>query len=436
MSRHFLIGTCLSLALAACGDSGSGPQAPQVGTAACSIDGQKQFVLDRMHEIYFWYDLLPASVDLAAYPTPEVLLDYLVSFQPLDEFSYIDLAASDASFFGEGQYRGFGFSTRLEAQDDLRFTRVFRASPANAAGFARGQRILMLNGRTIADIEAGEGVGALFSLPSLEFAVRRLDGSEYTTTVDQDVVTIDPVPQYRIIPRADGTMVGYVEFVTFISTADSALARVFEDFLQAGVTDVILDLRYNSGGLVITAELLGDFLGGAVADSTIFSRTLFNDLNSAANRIEFFERRLASVGLSRLVIIATNQTASASELVTNSLFPHADVTIVGSTTRGKPVGQLGIPFCEKILRPTSFETVNSLGEGQYFDGLPADCAATDDLSIPIGDDADPNMVAAMSVLDSGGCPVQASGSSGQQKAAIVRDVRRTGPAWRRHAGAW
>jgi carboxyl-terminal processing protease len=435
MRRHFLICTCLSLFLAACGDSGSASRAPQVGTSACSIDGQKQFVLDRMRDVYYWYDMLPATVDLAAYPTPEALLDYLVSFQPLDDFSYIDLAASDARFFAEGQYEGFGFSTRFEAQDELRFTRVFNSSPANVAGFARGQRILRLNGRTVADIEASEGIGALFSLPSLEFTVGRLDGSEFTTTVDQDIVTIDPVPQHRVISRPDGTMVGYVELVTFISTAESELVNVFGDFLQAGVTDVIIDLRYNSGGLVITAELLGDLLGGGVADGTTFSRTLFNDRNSAANRIEYFERQVESVSLSRLAIIATNQTASASELVTNSMFPHADVTIVGAATRGKPVGQLGIPFCEKILRPTSFETVNSLGEGQYFDGLAADCAAADDLSIAIGDDTDPNMVAAMSVFDTGGCPAQMSAPSGLQKPAAVRDVGRAGPAWRQ-AGAW
>jgi hypothetical protein len=421
--------------VAACADDG-GPASPQVGTDACSIDAQKQFVLDQMRDVYLWNDVLPASVDLEALATPEALLDYLVSFQPLDGFSYIDLAAADAQFFGEGRYEGFGFSTRFEASNDLRFTRVFASSPASSAGFSRGQRILMLNGRPIADIEAAEGVSALFSLPTLEFTVRRADDSEFTATVERGMVTIDPLPQYRVIERPDGTSYGYLELVTFISTADSALVEAFASFQQAGVTDVIIDLRYNGGGLVLTTELLGDLLGGGVGPGTVFSKTLFNDNNAFFNRTEFFEQLRHSISVSRLVVIASGNTASASELVTNAMFPHADVAIVGSATLGKPVGQLGIEFCEKILRPTSFETVNSLDEGGYFDGLPATCSATDDLRFAVGDDEDPNMLAAVTLLDTGACP------SSTSVAVQAKPLLRLPPAgsrarpWQALAGAW
>ena len=81
--------------------------------------------------------------------------------------------------------------------------------------------------------------------------------------------------------------------------------------------------------------------------------------------------------------------------------------IVGDNTFGKPVGQIGLEFCEKIMRPTAFRLANADGEGDYFDGLPVDCAAADDLSVPIGADMDPNMVAAMSLLNTGACPVVA-----------------------------
>lgn len=422
---------------AACTTESGAPAPPQAGTDACSIDNQKQYVLERMRDVYFWYDDLPQTVDPDAFATPEALLAHLISFQPLDNFSYIDSAEADAEFFGEGRYRGYGFSSRFEAADDLRFTRVFESSPADAAGFERGQRILMLNGRTIAEIDANEGTGALFSLPSLEFTIRRLDGSEFTATVDTDIVTIDPVPQYRIIGRPDGTSVGYLELDTFISTAESEFATIFAEFDNAGVTDVIIDLRYNGGGLVITTELLGDYLGGGVLPGTVFSRTLFNDLNAASNRIEPFESIADSLNLSRLVVIATDRTASASELVTNAMFPHADVSIVGSPTLGKPVGQLGLLFCDKILRPTAFETVNADDEGRYFDGLPADCAAPDDLAIAVGADSDPNLVAALALLDTGACPPLTSDPSGPQKPRH-RPAREElqGPPWREYAGAW
>ena len=214
-------------ALIGCTSESASPSVPQVGTDGCSIDNQKQYVLDRMRDVYFWQADLPASVDLSAFPTPEALLEHLISFQPLDNFSYIDSAEADAEFFGEGRYRGYGFSSRFEAADDLRFTRVFESGPANAAGFERGQRILMLNGRTFADIESNVVVGALFSLPSLELTIRRLDDSEFTKTVATDVVTIDPVPLYRIIGRADGKSVCYLELATFISTAECVFETIF-----------------------------------------------------------------------------------------------------------------------------------------------------------------------------------------------------------------
>jgi C-terminal processing protease CtpA/Prc len=435
---HILAALALG-SIAGCSTGESDNVPPQTGTSACAIDAQKQFVLDRMRDVYFWNDLLPTTVDLAAFATPEAVLDHLISFQPVDNFSYIDLAAADAQFFGAGQYEGYGFSSRFAAADDLRFTRVFASSPANTAGFARGQRILMLNGRTIADIEANEGTNSLFSLPTLDFTIRRPDGSEFTITVNRGIVTIDPLPQHRVIDRPDGTSVGYLELVTFISTADDAFVDVFATFQQAGVTDVILDLRYNGGGLVSTTELLGNFFGGGVASNTVFSRTLFNSNNSTSNRTALFNQLAGSLNLSRLVVIATDRTASASELITNSMEPHAAVSIVGGTTLGKPVGQLGIEFCEKILRPTAFETVNSNDEGRYFDGLPADCPAGDDLLIPVGDDTDPNMVTALTLLDTGACPVQILGPPVQQKPATAPSVRRpgqNGSLSRELAGAW
>ena len=89
----------------------------------------------------------------------------------------------------------------------MRLTRVFFDSPANRAGLARGQQILALNGRTVADIVAAEGAAgviALFDLSPLEFTMREVDGSEFTVEITKDIVTIDPVPQSRVITDAKG----------------------------------------------------------------------------------------------------------------------------------------------------------------------------------------------------------------------------------------
>lgn len=400
------IGLLFMATLAAC--SGGESTALQPGTSACNDNGQKAFVRDEMYAWYLWNDLLPASVNIEDYATAEDLLAYLTSFQPLDNFSFINSAAADSQFFGEGKFEGFGFSWRLVATDDPRLTRVFSGSPAANGGLDRGQRILSLNGRTIADIQANEGINAVFDNDPVTFEMRRPDLSEFTVTISKDIVTIPPVPQYRIIDAGNGVNVGYVELSTFISTADPVLDTVFADFRAAGVNDVIVDLRYNGGGLVSTANLLGDYLGGDVAENLVFSRTEFNaDRAAANNSSRFFARLGNSISLSRLVIVATRGTASASELVTNGMDPHVEVTIVGDRTFGKPVGQIGLEFCDKILRPTSFQTVNADGVGDYFDGLPVDCAAADDLSVAVGADTDPNIVAAIGYLNTGSCPVVA-----------------------------
>ncbi len=437
---RFIVGLIAVFMLAACSSGGGGGGSPAApGVSACSSAGQKQFVLDTMRDWYLWNNLLPASVDLEQFESPELLLDFLTSFQPLDSFSSIGSAAADAQFFNEGQFEGYGFTYRLEAADDARLVRVYVDSPAGQAGLARGQRIVTLNGRTIADIQANEGIGAVLGTPPVEFRMRRLDGSEFIRTISPDLVTIDPVPQWRVIDAGGGRMVGYMEFAQFISTANPQFDTVFAEFRAAGVNDVIIDMRYNGGGRVDTAELLGDYLGGDVAENLIFSKTLFNEDRAADNNdSEFFERRGNSMSLSRLVVIATGGTASASELVTNSMEPHVEVAIVGATTFGKPVGQAGFQFCEKILRATAFQTVNADDFGDYFGGLPVDCAAPDDSSIPVGDAADPNVIAALEYLDTGACPPTALVPGAYKPAPDLapRKADRRGPPWREFADAY
>lgn len=434
------------LVLAGCGGGGGGgSSAGPAPPDNCSVNNQKQFVLDAMLDWYLWNSDLPTNVDIDDYATPSDLLAFLTTFSPddgsgnpIDRFSFIGSAEADQQFFGEGRFEGFGFNSRFLAADDLRLTRVFADSPANAGGLARGQRILELNGRTIAEIQAAEGLNAVFGNATLTFRMRETDGSEFEATISQDIVTIDPVPQFRVIDN-DGTPVGYMELATFISTADPEFDTVFSTFRNAGVNDVIVDMRYNGGGLVSTAELLGDYLGGFVAENLVFSETRFNaDRAPDNNSLRRFVRQTNSVSLVRFIVIASGGTASASELVINGLGPHAEVVIVGDDTFGKPVGQVGLTFCENILRPTAFQTVNADGFGDFFDGLPVDCPAADDLNVAVGDPADPNIVASLSYFSTGACPVT-SVPGGQFKPTFDETVEQfdlRGPPWREFAGAF
>ncbi|MCH8277616.1 MAG: hypothetical protein IIC12_01610 [Proteobacteria bacterium] len=444
-----LLSFLIVASLTACGDGGV--DVPQTGTDACSINAQKQFVLDNLYAWYLWNDLLPPDINIANYATPEDLIFEVTrdfgprdaNGNPLDRFSFINSIEADSQFFGEGKFEGFGFSFKIldQAGEDVRLTRVFSGSPAEIGLLGRGQQFVSLNGTPIADFQSIDEISAVFDNTTVEFEMRRPDdGSIFTSIITKDIVTIDPVPRTRIIPNASGGNVGYMELATFISTADPVFSTVFGEFVAAGVDDVIIDLRYNGGGLVSTAELLGDYLGWFAYPGFPFSHTQFNaDRAELNDSTEDFEMPPGTaINLSRLVFIATQGTASASELVINSMQPYVNTVIVGARTFGKPVGQIGLDFCDKRMRPTSFETVNADLVGDYFDGLPVDCAALDDLNIAVGDDADPNIIAAMTYLNTGACPVAAL-PGGQFKASSERAVRqrdRRGPPEREFADAY
>ena len=159
------------------------------------------------------------------------------------------------------------------------------------------------------------------------------------------------------------------------------------------------------------------------------------------NSIDYFANRANAIDINRLIVVASSdRTASASELVINGLDPFVNggVYIVGDNTFGKPVGQVGLEFCDKILRPTSFKKSNAAGFGDYFDGLPVDCPAPDDLNFATGADNDPNMVAALSFVTGAGCPVVAA-PGGLQKSGLSVDVvlpEHDGRPEREFAGAY
>ncbi len=302
MCRAVLPALAVGVLAAACG-GGSG------GNDACDVTAQKEWVLATTRDWYYFDDLLPASVDLAQFPTAAELLDELTATaraQGKDRFfSFLTTRDEDSALLGEGEFIGFGLRTRTDPGPRVFVSEVFEQSPASEAGIERGDEIvavdtgsgfvatadLLASGDTISDVLGPAEIG-------LQRGLRLADPSAATREVSltKRTVTIDPVPDddgVRILPLAGTSGVGYISLRSYISTADEQLRAAFTEFRAQGIQYFIVDLRYNGGGLITTYELLGDLLGGARSTSDVMSRTLFNTRHSGSNATRNFGAQAA-----------------------------------------------------------------------------------------------------------------------------------------------
>lgn len=371
----------------------------------CSTLGQTVFVRDTLQDIYLWYKDLPAA-DPALYASPEAFLE-AVRYRPRDTtFSYIAGKAATDAFYSDSQFVGLGLASKLLADNDLRLTQVFPDSPASDVGLQRGERILEIGGRTIADLSANGLLGGAFGPSdigvSVELRVRGLDGAERKVTMVKRLVTIPTVSQTALFD-ADGKQVAYLHFRNFVRPSTAALDAAFRDFRLAGVRELVLDLRYNGGGLISVAQHLASLIGGVRTNGQVFVEYAHNDKNAFRNEQYRFDDPAHALDLERVVVITTHASASASELVINALRPFVKVVTVGEPSYGKPVGQYTFDFCDKTLFPVAFATRNARGEGDYFDGIPADCPARDDLDHALADPQEGALAEALHVVRTGAC---------------------------------
>jgi C-terminal processing protease CtpA/Prc len=402
-------------------------------SAQCSTAEQNAFVRDTLRDIYFWYRELPDPPP-ALFASPEAYLD-AVRFRPLDNtFSYVSSKESDTAFFSDSQFVGYGLGTTLLAADDMRVVQVFPESPASEAGLDRGFRLIEINGRTIADLSASGELSAVFGPNEIgvvtEVRFRDLAGRDGRATMVKRLVTIPTVSLTRVYD-VRGRRIGYVFFRNFVEPSAAALDAAFGTLRATSATDLVLDLRYNGGGLIAVAQHLASLIGGSRTNGRVFTQFVHNDKNSFRDSLWRLDDPPQSLGLSRLVVITTRSSASASELVVNSLRPYMTVTVVGDTTYGKPVGQYGYDFCDKVLHPVAFALRNVLGQGDYFDGIPADCAARDDLDHALGDPAEASFSEALHYLTAGGCS-----AAGAAHAASRRPRPIPESAWQQLVGAY
>ena len=236
---------------------------------------------------------------------------------------------------------------------------VYPESPADKAGLKRGSVIMKMNGRNIEN--KNEDYNTLQSSVSLDLSVY---DPETKTTKDIQMASVDmyldPVLYEKTFDCA-GKKVGYVYFGDFTMECNDRLIEVAEKFKQEGVTELVLDLRYNGGGYVVTEELLASLLApqANVKAGDLYQTAVYNDSPYSEALKEYYgedysktyfttkhkwtygEKKFsyntsdANIGLTKIYALVSSSTASASEAIIVSMMPYVDVEVIGTKTVGK-----------------------------------------------------------------------------------------------------
>ncbi len=380
--------------------------------ASCSVSDQRTWLKAYMADQYFWNANLGVANEAAG--NLDAYFQSLL-FTPTDRYSYTQSTTQFTQFFAESTRTGYGYSLAFSdaAQTILQVRYTEPQSPVGLAGLKRGDTIVAIDGYTPTQISAG-------ALPSVDtegvsrsFVVKDVASTTRSFTVSSANYPLSPVLTSTVLTAPNGAKVGYLAYQEFITSSAGALGSAFNAFRAAGVTELIVDLRYNSGGSVTTARNLASMMGGSSLDGQTFAGLRFNAKNSASNFNYAFTANSATLpappleGLGRVFIIASSSTASASELVINSLKPFRNVITIGSATFGKPYGFLPRDACGITYNAVNFDSVNAQGVGSYTSGLAATCAMSDDLSKALGDPAERRIAAALSYIQTGVCPAVA-----------------------------
>ncbi|MEX2568591.1 MAG: S41 family peptidase [Cyclobacteriaceae bacterium] len=371
----------------------------------------KEAIFESMQEWYYWNDQLPISIDVGRYGNnDDLLLDLL--YQDYDRWSYLTTReAFNKAFIGQNAGHGIGFG--LGPEEKVFITFVYEDSPAGKDGWQRGWEIIGINDKPIESYRSANGYN--FQLgpnqPGItnSFSFRLPDGTTTTRTNTKAEYQANSV-LYKDVIQVDETNIGYWVYNSFKAASDSGPAKSLEVeqalgyFEEAGIEELIVDLRYNGGGSVDVAEQIMNALVPRTASGELMYTNAYNNEKSSYNDEMRFEKT-GNLELDRVVFITSRGSASASELLINCLEPYMEVILIGEKTYGKPVGSFPLSQFNEVLSdndielvPITFAIANANGNAEYFDGFPVDIPAMDDPSKNWGNPEENKFSAALSYL--------------------------------------
>lgn len=436
-----------------------------VGISSCkdddaSISPEEQQTLDInnwlydiMKEVYYWTDEIPTDVDKTQ--APEALFNDLL-YQG-DRFSAIVPNYEDLinSLSGVSKDAGYEFAlAKVENSNDVVAIVLYikNNSSAQSAGLKRGDVIYQVNGTTINISNYQTLVPEIYNDHSISY--RRynevLETYEDQGTANLSAVVLAENPNLLDTVFTIGDRkIGYYVYNFFspgptdAKAYDAEMDQIIASFKSEGVNEMILDLRYNSGGSISSATNLGSLLGTGVNSSNIFYQNQWNDLYQ--NYIEDqpdgddilrgkFLDKADNIGNqigSKLYVLTGSRTASASELIINGLDPYMDITIIGDTTVGKNVGSIPIEDTENEdneygILPIVFKIFNSEMYSGYDNGFaPLGDNLVNDFQYPmkaLGDIEEPLLSRAIELIQGSSMGGRQARTTGQEFKPIMTSV--------------
>ena len=388
----------------------------------------QDFVWKAMNHWYFWQADVPDLADtkddnqdeyftyLNGFSNSESLFNSLKN-QSLDDFSwYISDVDEQLNAF-----RGISVSYGIElprtvvrttagGSDIVIFVAyVVPGSPADAAGIERGDLIYKVNGSILNTDNISE-LNKIFSDPSISLGVAKFENGILTPKGgDLSLTAVELVENpvhYSSVIETSVTKIGYLVYKGFRSTFHNELNEAFNTFKNDNIDELVLDLRYNGGGSVLTSAYLSSMIDGTQANGSTFAKLTYNAKRNAQNGVTFpffndatlFNKETGESegtipinrlsNLSRLYILTSDKTASASEMIINGLRPSLDVITIGTTTVGKNEGSITVVDAPATsqrqiytdidgrtsdhtvgMQPIVFQIFNKLDQSDYTNGF-------------------------------------------------------------------
>jgi carboxyl-terminal processing protease len=380
------------------------------------------FIWKGLNYWYYWKDIVIDLDDskktdktkyvkfLSEFNNPEELFNHL-KIDEYDDFSWYikDVDEQLKQFAGTNKSYGIRLGRSLFTKENggvyIYIAYVIPNSPAHEAGLKRGDIIYKVDG-TIMDSENYSVINNLFNNDSVTLGVGSFDSSTgelIANEKDIEITRIEfqatPIQHYSVI-NSSNKKIGYLVYNSFKYPFHGELNDVFTYFKTENVNELVIDLRYNGGGTVITAAFLASMINGQISKNSVFADLRYNTKrnNEEGSKYPFFDEvylynfdgsfdsRVSASRLSNiqtLYVLTSQSTASASEMIINGLRPYMNVITIGGTTTGKNEGSITVvdspgsfndtnnrnPNHTIGMQPIVFQIFNSNSENDYDNGF-------------------------------------------------------------------